>query len=65
MRQEKIIAAKKEAERFLERVEALIERHAKDEQFRKYFEICGHKETAALKRSSMDLTRALSEMRKP
>ena len=47
--------AKREAKRFLERVQALEDRMAEDR-----WAI----ETAAVKRASMDLTRALAEMRK-
>ena len=63
-KQEKIARARSEALRFIARCDELIERHAKDEEFRKYMEITGFKETAAVKRASMDLSRALSEMRK-
>lgn len=63
-KQEKIARARSEALRFIARCDELIERHAKDEGFRKYMEITGFKETAAVKRASMDLSRALSEMRK-
>ena len=63
-KQEKIARARSEALRFIARCDELIERHAKDKDFRKYMEITGFKETAAVKRASMDLSRALSEMRK-
>lgn len=63
-KQEKIARARSEALRFIARCDELIERHAKDEDFRRYMEIVGFKETAAVKRASMDLSRALSEMRK-
>ena len=63
-KQDKIARARHEALRFIARCDELIERHAKDEEFRKYMEITGFKETAAVKRASMDLSRALSEMRK-
>lgn len=63
-KQEKIARARSEALRFIARCDELIKRHAKDEDFRRYMEIVGFKETAAVKRASMDLSRALSEMRK-
>ena len=63
-KQEKISHARHEAVRFIARCDELLERHATDEQFRKYMGITGFKETAAVKRASMDLSRALSEMRK-
>ncbi len=56
---EKIIIAKKEALRFIERAENLVDR-LKEDEWAKYQ--C--KESAAMKRASMDLTRALSEIRK-
>ena len=63
-KQERIARARHEALRFIKRCDELIERHAKDEHFRRYMEITGSKETAAVKRASMDLSRALSEMRR-
>lgn len=64
-RQEKICRARHEAERFLARCEELIERLEKDEHFREYFEAgVGFKEMGAVKRASMDLSRALTELRK-
>jgi len=63
-KQERIARARSEALRFIERCDELIERHDKDEHFRRYMEITGFKETAAVKRASLDLSRALSEMRK-
>lgn len=63
-KQEKIARARSEALRFIARCDELIERHATDEHFRTYMEITGFKETAAVKRASLDLSRALSEMRK-
>ena len=63
-KQEKIVCARSEALRFVALCDELIERYAKDEHFREYMEITGFKETAAVKRASMDLSRVLSEMRK-
>lgn len=63
-KQEKIAHARSEALRFIARCDELMERHAKEEDFRRYMGITGFKETAAVKRASMDLSRALSEMRK-
>ena len=53
--------AKREAKRFLERVQALEDRIAEDTPL---FALIGCVETAAVKRASMDLTRALAELRK-
>ncbi|CAB4145905.1 hypothetical protein UFOVP1204_44 [uncultured Caudovirales phage] len=50
----------KEANRFLE-IAAEVERQLKD---REHF-IVGTKNSGALRRASMDLTRALAEMRRP
>ena len=47
------------AQVFINKAQAVIER-AKTDSFAKY----GCKQTAAAKRASMDLTRALAEMRK-
>jgi len=50
--------AKSEALRFVKQVNAL-------EQTKPQYMFCGTKETGAVKRASMDLSRALAEMRKP
>ena len=63
-KQEKIARARNEALRFIARCDELIERHAKDAHFRRYMEITGFKETAAVKRASLDLSRALSDLRR-
>ena len=64
-RQDRVSRARHEALRFIARCDELIERHATDEYFRKYFEVgIGSKEMGAVKRASMDLTRALTELRK-
>jgi hypothetical protein len=54
----KIKAAIKEAEEFIKRGKAVIKENKDDW-------ICGTQATGALRRSSMELTRALAEMRKP
>jgi hypothetical protein len=58
-----ILTAKDEAERFLECYKRFNDRIVNDKVFADYWKITGGKETAALKRSSLDLTRALSFMR--
>ena len=58
MRRQAIIAAALEARRFLEKVQAY-------EDNAPSYEFVGTKETGALRRASMDLTRSLAEMRKP
>lgn len=66
MKRYTIDAAKDAAERFIAAVDAMNEREAKDDYFRRYMTTgTGFKETAAVRRASLDLTRALSEMRKP
>ena len=64
MRRDAISDAKEVARRFLLSVEAMEERERLDEHFRRYLNIVGFKETAAVRRASLDLTRALAEMRK-
>jgi hypothetical protein len=56
-----INVAEAEARRFLDAVEAHRARVAKGD----VYEFVGFKESGALRRASLDLTRALSEMRKP
>lgn len=61
MKAEKIDAAAKAAGRFMLAALAAIKRIEEDEMV----EITGSKETGALRRASMDLTRALAELRRP
>jgi len=62
---DKVLTAMREAQRFLDRCEELMERHATDEDMRRYFEGGGgYKEMGAVKRASMDLSRALTEVRR-
>lgn len=56
---EKLNGAISEARRFIENAEAAMKRLSNDD-YAKY----GSKETAAARRASMDLTRALAELRK-
>jgi hypothetical protein len=65
MKQSHIITAEQEAYRFIETVKKLRERLAKDQGAREYFGIASIKETGAVRRASLDLTRSLAEMRKP
>jgi hypothetical protein len=65
MKRHTITEAKKAAKRFLSAVSEFEERERTDDQFRRFIGITGFKETAAVRRASMDLTRALAEMRKP
>jgi flavin-binding protein dodecin len=60
MTDEKIKNAIKEAERFIDRAKDALHRLDGDEIAR----ITGTKETAAMKRASLELTRALAEMRR-
>jgi len=57
----KIKAAIKEAQRFIKLAKVAAEEH----EGSGHYAMWGSKATGALKRSSMDLTRALAEMRKP
>ena len=52
------------ARAFIDAVEALRERHAKDDYFRRMHGIVGFRETAAVRRTSMTLTRALADVRR-
>jgi hypothetical protein len=61
VRVEKIEEAVSEARRFIKRAGVVV---AKAKQSRYGLADC-RKESAAVKRSSLDLTRALAEMRKP
>jgi hypothetical protein len=58
MNQEKINNARFECERFLKRIDEL------DKSSKCNYKSYLSKETAAVKRSSMDLTRSLAELRK-
>lgn len=58
------IEARQEARRFLLRLSELEERLATDDYARKYVSIIGCKETAAVKRASLDLSRSLAKLRK-
>jgi hypothetical protein len=60
---DQLTQAEQEARRFLDRIAALRNRLATDKDMRDYFGIVGFKETAAVKRASMDLSRALVELR--
>lgn len=54
------------AQAFIDAVEALRQRHAKDKDFRESFNVgIGFKETAAVRRASMTLTRTLADVRRP
>ncbi len=60
MTEKKIQVARDEAQRFMFIAYQALERFKKDKMIG-----LGSKETSACRRASMDLTRALSEMRKP
>ena len=61
----KLADAVNASQAFIDAVEALRERHAKDDYFRRMHGIVGFKETAAVRRASMTLTRALADLRRP
>lgn len=61
----KYLEAEEWAVMFLKRMDAFKKRYNNDEYFRRYLTITGGAETAALKRTSMDLSKALVNLRKP
>mgnify|MGYP003630433704 CR=1 FL=1 len=65
MERHRINDAKEIAQRFIFAIEDMHEREKRDEHFRRMMGIVGFKETAAVRRASLDLTRSLAEMRKP
>jgi hypothetical protein len=65
MQQWKVDEAKAAADRFIDAVDAMNLRASSDDYFRRMKSVTGFKETAAVRRASLDLTRALAEMRKP
>ena len=62
---DKYVEAEEWARLFLKRMQALKKRFNSDEDFRRYMWITGGAENAALKRTSMDLSKALVKLRKP
>ena len=65
MKRYTITDAKKAAKRFLDAIDAFEDREKADDEFRRMNSVTGFRETGALRRASLDLTRALSDMRKP
>jgi len=66
MQPDKIRRAADEAQRFLRAVRALAAREAADKGAADNLRVGnGIKESGAVRRASLDLTRALAEMRKP
>ena len=61
MRERKMLHAQKEALRFAALVRAL---RTSPDDYRSFLVGCGCAKSGAVKRASMDLTRALAEMRK-
>jgi hypothetical protein len=59
-----VALAKEAALNFLLKVDEFENRLNSDKNFSTYFRICGFKETAALRRASMDLTRELANLRR-
>lgn len=62
---DRYIEAEEWAVMFLKRMKAFKKRYNDDEYFRRYLTISGGAENAALKRTSMDLSKALVKLRKP
>jgi hypothetical protein len=60
MKIQAIKKAENEASRFLEKIESVYKR---EEEVGSMITIVGFKETGALRRASLDLTRSLTEMR--
>ncbi|QGH74628.1 hypothetical protein KNU84_gp076 [Bacteriophage DSS3_VP1] len=52
-----------EAERFLERIQRYKDRLARDQYFARYHDINGSPESGAVRRSSLDLSRELTQFR--
>jgi hypothetical protein len=52
-------------DRLSDAIDAFKTREEHDDYFRRSCSYTGFKETAAIRRASMDLTRALTELRKP
>jgi len=65
MRRENIEAAVKEAKRFIKAVEALPKPEPYEQHGHKFTHDNFPKQQGAIRRASMDLTRALAEMRRP
>jgi hypothetical protein len=65
MERNRINEARALAEKLIFAIDAMHEREARDDNFRRMMGIVGFKETAAVRRVSLDLTRSLAEMRKP
>lgn len=63
MKFDKLAKAEKEAKRFLESIKKLRERTKENKYFVRHGYITGCAETGAVKRASMDLTRALADLR--
>lgn len=63
MNKETIIEVEAEAKRFLDRLKKLKETDRYKADYAKY-DVGGTPESAALKRASMDLTKALAKLRK-
>lgn len=66
MKRQTILMAQDEAKRFLKLIPPAMNHYLREDtrEWTDYL-VTGNKDTAALKRASMDLTRALAEMRKP
>lgn len=64
MDNETLHRAQQEALAFLAAIDALHQRTLTDPQFRQFRGITGFKETAAVRRASMTLTRALADVRR-
>ena len=62
---ENIKKAKEEALRFVERVDELLREKTKYDSGDKKYWFNAPKQSGAVRRASLDLTRALAEMRKP
>lgn len=62
---EDYLEAEEWAKHFLKRMKALRKRYQEDEYMRRYFPWGGSSENAAVKRTSMDLSKALVKVRKP
>ena len=64
MDRDTLYRAQQEALAFLSAIDALQLRESRDDYFRRMHNIVGFKETAAVRRASMTLTRALADVRR-
>jgi hypothetical protein len=65
MNVKKMRRAQDAAKEFLRAIDAIDSRAERDKEFQRMVGIVGYRETGAARRASMELTRALADLRKP